>query len=168
MSNVIESKGIFDLIEAIGSDERYVLKIAGRIFPNEKIRFEKCLKEHSNVEFIGFVSNEEKKKLLMESAVFCLPTRYPTEAQPIALIEALCMGCIIVATDLPGIVDTLGETYPKELFVEKDAQEIKSVLEKLYDKPDDIYQRIHDNIENYQKEFSLKNFAKKIYGCVFN
>ncbi len=168
MSNVIESKGIFDLIEAVGSDERFALKVAGRVFPNEKIRFEKYLKEHSNVEYIGFVSNEEKKNLLMESAVFCLPTRYPTEAQPIALIEALCMGCIIVSTDLPGIVDTLGERYPKELFVEKDAQEIKAVLEKIYKNPDDIYQRIHENIENYQREFSLKNFAEKIYGCVFD
>ena len=115
MSNVIESKGIFELMEAVGGDERYTLKIAGRIFPDEKKRFEKCLEEYGNIEYLGFVSSDEKKKLLMESAIFCLPTRYPTEAQPIALIEALCMGCIIVSTSLPGIVDTLGDIYPKEL-----------------------------------------------------
>ncbi len=168
MSNVIESKGIFDLIDAIGSDENFVLKVAGRIFPNEKNRFEKCLQEHSNVEYIGFVSDEQKKELLMESAVFCLPTRYPTEAQPIALIEALCMGCIIVATDLPGIVDTLGENYPKELFVEKDAEEIKSVLGAIYQSPENFYDRIHQNLKEYQAEFSLKSFAEKIYGCVID
>ena len=131
MSNIIESKGIFELIEAVGSDENYSLKIAGRVFPDEKIRFEKYLKEHKNIEFLGFVSAQQKRDLLLSSAVFCLPTRYPTEAQPISIIEALCMGCFIVATDLPGIVDTLGENYPSELYVEKDAEEIKKVLSNI-------------------------------------
>ena len=165
MSNVIESKGIFDLIDAIGSDERFALKIAGRVFPNEKLRFETYLEEHKNIHYIGFVSNGEKKKLLMESAVFCLPTRYPTEAQPIALIEALCMGCIIISTDLPGIVDTLGDDYPSELYVQKDKKDILRAL-KLLENPEEIYSDIIKNLETYQKEFSLTAFSKKIYGCV--
>ena len=165
MSNVIESKGIFDLIDAIGSDEKYTLKIAGRVFPDEKDRFDKCLKQHENIEYLGFVSYEDKKKLLMESAVFCLPTRYPTEAQPIALIEALCMGCIVVSTDLPGIVDTLGENYPSELYVQKDADDIRRVLDMIYENPLGISSKISPSLPYYHKEFSLMAFAQKIYGC---
>ena len=163
MSNVIESKGIFDLIDAVGGDERYALKVAGRIFPDEKERFDKCLKKHSNIKYIGFVSNEQKKELLMESAVFCLPTRYPTEAQPIALIEALCMGCIIVATGLPGIVDTLGESYPKGLFVEKDAEDIRNTLSMIYESPQEMFNKISAYLPEHHKTFSLERFAENIY-----
>ena len=165
MSNVIESKGIFELIDAVGGDERYTLKIAGRVFPDEQVRFKTCLKEYGNIEYLGFVSSGEKKKLLMESAIFCLPTRYPTEAQPIALIEALCMGCIVVATDLPGIVDTLGEKYPKELFVEKDTEKIRKTLNMIYDSPQEIFEKINAQLPEYHKAFSLTQFASKIYGC---
>ena len=119
------------------------------------------------MEFLGFVTSKQKKKLLMESAVFCLPTRYPTEAQPISLIEALCMGCTIVATDLPGILDTLGESYPKELFVEKDTQDIKKVLDMIYSDPDSIYEKISANMKSYHESFSLSRFAKKIYESVY-
>lgn len=166
MSNIIESKGIFELICAIGSNDDFILKIAGRIFPDEKTRFENALKEHSNIEFLGFVTSSQKRKLLMESAVFCLPTRYPTEAQPISIIEALCMGCIVIATDLPGIADTLGENYPLYLYVEKDTKSIKDTLNKILDDPQKAYDEISPYLKYYQAEFSLSIFAQKIYDCV--
>ena len=165
LSNVIESKGIFELIEAVGGDENYILKVAGRVFPDEKNRFEAYLKKYSNIEYLGFISAGDKRKLLMESALFCLPTRYPTEAQPIALIEALCMGCIVVSTNLPGIVDTLGDDYPSQLYIQKDTKDILRAL-GLLKNPETIYNDIVINLEKYQKEFSLTVFAKKIYGCV--
>jgi glycosyltransferase involved in cell wall biosynthesis len=166
MSNVIESKGIFDLIDAVGGDEKYTLKIAGRVFPDEKARFEKYLEKYGNIEFLGFVTKDEKRRLLMESAVFCLPTRYPTEAQPISIIESLCMGGMILSTDLPGIVDTLGENYPKELYVQKDAADIRRALSLIYENPHEMFERVNANLAEYQKEFSVVRFAQNIYGCV--
>jgi glycosyltransferase involved in cell wall biosynthesis len=166
MSNVIESKGIFELIEAIGSNDKYSLKIAGRVFPDEKIRFDECLKKYDNIEYLGFVTKDEKRKLLMESTVFCLPTRYPTEAQPISIIESLCMGGIVVATPLPGIVDTLGEDYPDKLYVEKDTKEIAECMDYIYNHRLEIYDTLDNKLEDYQQQFSLDEFAKKIYDCV--
>ncbi len=166
MSNIIESKGIFELIYAVGSNEHYTLKIAGRVFPDEKERFEECLKSHENIEYLGFVTAQQKRQLLMESAVFCLPTRYPTEAQPIALIEALCMGCIIVATNLPGIVDTLGEKYPNFLYVEKDILTIRITLANIFKNKLKMYNKISPLLNSYQEQFSLEIFARKIHDCV--
>jgi len=164
LSNVIESKGIFELIDAVGGNENYILKIAGRVFPDEKKRFEEYLNKFNNIEYLGFISAGDKRKLLMESALFCLPTRYPTEAQPITIIEALCMGCIVISTELPGIVDTLGDDYPSELYVQKDTKDILRALDLLKN-PEDIYNDIIKNLEKYQREFSLSQFAQKIYGC---
>lgn len=61
MSNIIESKGIFELIEAIGGNNNYRLKIAGRVFPDEKKRFDECLNKYDNIEYLGFVTKDEKE-----------------------------------------------------------------------------------------------------------
>jgi glycosyltransferase involved in cell wall biosynthesis len=50
----------------------------------------------------------EKAALLREADVFVLPTRYPVEAQPVALLEAMASGCAIVTTragEIPTILD---------------------------------------------------------------
>lgn len=166
MSNIIESKGIFELIDAVGGNNKYNLKIAGRVFPDEKKRFEEYLKKYDNIEYLGFVTKDEKRKLLMDSTVFCLPTRYPTEAQPIAIIESLCMGGIVVATPLPGIIDTLGEDYPDKIYVEKDVKEISECMDYIYNHRLEIYDTLDGKLKSYQQQFSLDEFAKKIFDCV--
>ena len=86
----------------------------------------------------------------------------------IAIIEALCMGCIIIATDLPGIVDTLGEDYPNKMYIEKDTASISGALNEVLDNGNEIYDEIKANIKTYHKTFSIEAFADKIYRCVIS
>jgi len=64
----------------------------------------------------GFVSGEMKNKLLREADLFCFPTYYENENQPVNLIEAMAFGLPILTTrwrslpelfpaDYPGLVD---------------------------------------------------------------
>jgi|GEM_PF-7021861 len=162
LSNVIGSKGIFELMHAVAGDERFSLKIAGGVFPDEQQRFNKILEGSRNMQYLGFLSGQEKRRLLTESAVLVLPTRYPTEAQPISIIEALCMGCAVIATPLPGILDTLGE-YPAELIVEKNALSVKAALESVYNEPEKYYEFIKSNMDACHQRFSVEHFAAEIY-----
>jgi len=67
----------------------------------EKLEFDERLK---NPEFsgavacLGFVSGLEKERALREADLFCFPTRYPAENQPVTLIEAMAFGLPIVTT----------------------------------------------------------------------
>lgn len=166
LSNIIESKGIFELMEAVSCDERFNLLIAGRIFPDEKIRFDELLARSSNIDYLGFVSGDEKHEMLKSSAIMALPTQYPTEAQPISLIEGICMGCIIIATTHIGIMDTLGKDYPIELFVERDTKDIKDRLNSLYETDCRQGMYVLDNLIKYQKEFSVDKYANAIHDCM--
>ncbi|MDA8084403.1 MAG: glycosyltransferase family 4 protein [Nitrospiraceae bacterium] len=51
------------------------------------------------VEYAGFVSGEDKRRLLAGAAVFVLPSRI--EAQPISIIEAMACGRPLVVSDIP-------------------------------------------------------------------
>jgi glycosyltransferase involved in cell wall biosynthesis len=54
----------------------------------------------------GKVAGEVKRCLLKDAHVFCLPTYYAYEGQPISILEAFASGCAVVTTDHSGIFDT--------------------------------------------------------------
>jgi glycosyltransferase involved in cell wall biosynthesis len=68
------------------------------------------------VHYEGFVSGDKKTQLLREADLFCFPTCYENENQPVNLIEAMAFGLPILTTrwrslpelfpiDYPGLVD---------------------------------------------------------------
>ncbi len=150
-------------MEAVGSDDRFILEIAGKVFPDEKQRFEELLAKHDNITFKGFVGGDEKREMLKSSAVKILPTLYPTEAQPISVIEALCLGCMIVSTEHIGIMDTLGENYPKDLYVKQDVEDIKRVLNDIYNDPSKHSEYMLEKSRKIIKKSSPKIIMQTIF-----
>jgi hypothetical protein len=49
----------------------------------------------------------DKERLFRDAHVFVLPTVYKNEAQPIALLEAMASGCVIVTSDVGEIPNTV-------------------------------------------------------------
>lgn len=68
-----------------------------------------CRNEGVQVEFVGWQDKEKIRALLASCDMFVLPSR--SEACPIALLEAMAMGCRCVATDV-GDVRLMMEDYP--------------------------------------------------------
>jgi glycosyltransferase involved in cell wall biosynthesis len=75
---------------------------------------------HSQIEFLGWQDKEKVRSLMATCDVFVLPSR--SEACPIALLEAMSMGCRCIAADvgdvrlmLAGYLD--GEIFPAESVV---------------------------------------------------
>jgi rhamnosyl/mannosyltransferase len=69
-----------------------------------------------NVTFKGRVSDGELKDLYANSHVIVLPSISRLEAFGIVLLEGMGAGCVPVASNLPGIMDTIGDTgviFPK-------------------------------------------------------
>ena len=87
--------------ESFGSEEDKIAWIASRI---------KSINNHSpllRVEWIPGASGELKAELFKNAHIFVLPTKFPVEAQPIVLIEALASGCSIITSRAGEIPYTL-------------------------------------------------------------
>ena len=54
----------------------------------------------------GAISQPELAKIVKQSHIFILPSFF--EGLPLVLLEALASGCRLIATDLPGIIEVLG------------------------------------------------------------
>lgn len=123
LSNLMESKGILDLFEAVkmlrNRGEKIHLDVAGAIEPVIEARVRECLSELGDaVTYHGVVKGKKKKELLLNNYIFCLPSKHPYgEGQPISILEAMANGCAIVTTDHGGIKDIVSEEYG--VFVEK-------------------------------------------------
>ena len=110
LSNIIYSKGIFDLLEAFkhlkGDQKEIELKIAGGFLGDDHMsakdvesKFYEAIKEVDSIEYCGLVRGDRKDRLLAQSDIMILPTFYRSEALPISIIEAMRASCAIITTD---------------------------------------------------------------------
>lgn len=155
LSNLIPEKGIIQLLDALDvlniKNTRFQAKIAGHIPKDQKGLIER-MNKMKNLEYLGVVQNREKIDLLCWGNVFCLPTYYSMEGQPISILEAMGLGNVIVTTKHAGIPDVCGNK--NAVFVDK--KDVQSLVAEL--------ERLTNNIEWVEKtcRFNLKE-ARKLY-----
>ena len=95
---------------------RMKLRAAGTfVIHEEKLEFEHLLRNPDfagAVDCLGFVSGPAKERALREADLFCFPTRYSAENQPVTLIEAMAFGLPIVTTRWRSIPEMFPPGYP--------------------------------------------------------
>jgi glycosyltransferase involved in cell wall biosynthesis len=84
----------------------------------------------ATVRHVGFVSGEQKLRLLRESALFLFPTQYLGENQPVNLIEAMAFGLPLVTTRWRSLPEMLPPDYPG-LVVGQNPEEIAAAIIKV-------------------------------------
>ena len=131
LSNMIQSKGYHDVLEAVKilkrtTTMRLEAMFAGIFMSSADDREALSPKAAEAafldavdgsglagvVRYLGAVSGDAKRRLLDASDFLLLPTNYVNEGQPIAIIEAMASGCVVIATDYRSIPDLVvdGET----------------------------------------------------------
>ena len=91
-----------------------------------------------HVQFLGRLAPEAARKVILRSAVVCLP-RKPFEVchvvPPIKLVEALAMGKPVIVPDLPVFRDELGPDPGGWFFRAGDPADLAGVIEKALADP---------------------------------
>lgn len=126
LAHCTHEKGLFDTVAAIRianrrltespSPFRLRLMVAGTFVNDaEKSEFQKLAAEpgtREHVEYFGFVSGDQKNQLLRQADIFCFPTYYQNENQPVNLIEAMAFGLPILTTRWRSIPELFPAHYP--------------------------------------------------------
>lgn len=110
----------FKILQASLPDARLLIGGAGP----DREKLEEYVEEESinNVEFLGYMTDEEKIATMQAADVFCSPAIYG-ESFGIVLLEAMACGKPIVAGANPGYVTVLKETGALGLVNPKDASD---------------------------------------------
>ena len=126
LAHCTREKGVFDTLAAVTlASQRLrsrnapislrLLVTGGFVKAEEKAEFDRKLAEPGMadlVQYLGFVSGEQKHQLLREADVFCFPTYYENENQPVNLIEALAFGLPVLTTRWRSLPELFPENYP--------------------------------------------------------
>lgn len=185
LSNLIESKGYLDVLEATSilvNEYGYNIKtdFCGEFIQYDDAQRFSTLSEakHYFHEFVvknnlknyinyhGIIGLEKKKELLKEAHFFVLPTNYINEGQPISIIEAMAYSCVVLTTDYRGIPDMIN-TYQSGIYVKyNNPKEIAFKIQNLIQHPSE-YQKISKNgyqnyLKNYTKDIHLKTLVNEI------
>ena len=123
-------KGIYDLIDAVALNAKYLDKLKiivggnGEIDKAKEYAITKGVS--SNFEFLGWIGPEEKANLLKSSNSFILPSR--NEGLPVSILEAMSYGLPVISTNV-GAVASLYSDANNYWLVE--ARDIKTLSERI-------------------------------------
>ena len=125
LAHCTREKGLFDTIQGVlDANARLAaekspfslrLMVAGN-FVNaaERAEFDRISgtpEGRAAIHYLGFVSAAEKDRVLREADLFCFPTYYQNENQPVNLIEAMAFGLPILTTRWRSLPELLPAGY---------------------------------------------------------
>jgi glycosyltransferase involved in cell wall biosynthesis len=125
LAHCMEEKGLFDTLRAVvlanrtlteqQAPVRIKLMAAGTfVTTKEQAQFEEFLRDPEfdrAVEYLGFVSGAGKARALQQCDLFCFPTFYLGENQPVNLIEAMAHGLPLIVTRWRSLAEMLPQDY---------------------------------------------------------
>ena len=169
LSNLIESKGVYKLLEACKvlkqSNINFECNFIGGESDITKHALVKRIKEYrlqENVHYLGKKYGAEKHKYFNEADIFVFPTFYSNECFPLVLIEALQYSIPVISTFEGGIPDLIEEGVTGFLIPQKDVNSLVEKLKVLIDNPVLRIQMGIAGQKKYQKEFTLRKFEENL------
>lgn len=170
---ICEEKGIFDLIKVIAKNkERYKTRIKLLVGGNGEVMHLKELisKNHIEdiVEFLGWISGKEKKKVLNECDVYILPSY--NEALPISILESMSYGKAIISTNVGGIPEIVGHKKNGLLINPGNLLQMEQAIDCFLDNPElmDVYGVISEQIVQNHLPNSVIKELEGIYKSVLS
>lgn len=161
LSNLIKEKGyemLLDIFLALPENisNKAVLHFAGEVYsPDERNAFVTKIKNKANILYHGPLTGEAKKKVFWDSHIFCLPSVYMYEGQPISILEAYASGCVVLTTNNGGIRDIFVEGK-NGFFVDEDLHIDRETLKKYIMMLITDIHKYKDMAEFNRREASIK------------
>lgn len=169
LSNLIPGKGYEELAEAyLGLPEQTKKKVKVSFvggFESDAARdkFLARIAGQEGLRYLGrFVSGSEKKALYASSHVFCLPTYYPYEGQPIALLEAYASGLVAITTDHGGIRDVFCDGVNGLLVEKRSVLSLRNAISSLCSDPRSLLSFARTNRSIALTRFRTSTFQQSL------
>jgi glycosyltransferase involved in cell wall biosynthesis len=144
LAHCTREKGLFDTLTAasllyqslVASRSPLSIRLlvaGGFVTSEEEADFKRIMTQPDMpgmVHYFGFVSGEQKGLLLRDADLFCFPTYFQNENQPVNLIEAMAFGLPVLTTRWRSLPELFPADYPGLVNV-RSPQQIAEVLLSL-------------------------------------
>lgn len=166
VGHVIRQKGIFELVRACARlTEVKELMIVGPCDETTKKKILDIAGTRNNGMWINLIGNTEREKVLeymSESPVLVLPSY--TEGFPNVIIEAMAMGCAIIATPvgaIPEIIEPTSHSPAGICIPPKDVESLENAIQELLNRDDRILAMGKSGIEKVFTRYSIQKVSEQ-------
>jgi glycosyltransferase involved in cell wall biosynthesis len=162
-----ERKGVYDLLKAIDQlvnkqglqDLMFYLAGDGEVAEVSKIV--EGLALNNNVKVLGWVGNNDKPGLLSKVDTVLLPSY--NEGLPVALLEAMAAGKVILSTRVGGIPDLITEHVNGYLIEPGDVESLAIGIKYISENPGEMEIISRNNILKIKEEFNSVEINQQVF-----
>ncbi|AZA51874.1 glycosyltransferase family 4 protein [Chryseobacterium sp. G0201] len=165
LSNLIPGKGYNELADAyleLTEEEQKQIKISfvgGFENEDSEKTFLEKISKNAGFNYLGkFIDGDEKRKLYCKSHVFCLPTYYPFEGQPISILEGYATGCVVITSNHSGIPFISKDNENGFVVEKKSIPSLVNALKKLISEKENL-----KSIAFHNRNEALEKYRTSIY-----
>ena len=176
VGNILPSKGIFELMEAVmllNDDTKLFIAGEGSEENIHKVKVLTESKRGKNINFLGCLTNQDAVKLIESLDILALPTYYDLEAFPISILEAMSRGKMIISCPraaIPDMLTTSDEVICGILVPEKSSQAIADAIGWCQQHPDEadlICKKAYEKVySTYRKEVIYDIYRNNYYKAI--
>lgn len=174
LSNLIESKGVFDLLDACkilkGKGYKFICNFVGgesKDIDAKRFNSEIRLRNLNNkVFYLGKKFGIEKDKVLSDSDIFVFPTC--DDCFPLVLLEAMQHSLPIVTTNIGGIEDIVTNNLNGLICKVHDPKDLSNKIAILLNDSQLLEKMGMEGHNIYNKHFTLRQFETNITNTLKN
>lgn len=176
LSNLLPGKGHTELVDAVAGlaaseRERIEVHFAGGFeSSDQERRFLESIAGISCIQYHGIVHGDTKRRLLWDANLFCLPTYYAFEGQPISILEAYASGCAVMTTDHSGIFDTFVPGENGCAVAKASVAAIRDAIRQAITEPATLVKMAHHNRRmadlRFRQSVHLSNIMAVVGECM--
>lgn len=160
-----ESKGLHEVIDAsrILKNEGYKFRFNAYGEGAEKEFFLNGMRDAlgDSFHYGGIIAGQEKWQRLAEADIFVLPSRYG-EGLPMAMLEAMAVGCVVVVADVASVVAVVTDGENGYVVEPKNLDQLVTKLKALLDNRAD-WARVQQNaVMTVKEKFAIADYIAKL------
>jgi glycosyltransferase involved in cell wall biosynthesis len=162
LSNLVPTKGIEEFVrmalDLAATEPEVAFLVAGDwLQPNTTA--ERTVKglltgAGDRIRFLGEVRGAAKAALLARTDIYVLPTYYPFEGQPNAIVEAMAAGCAVVSTDHAAIPETVLDGETGIIVPQRDVAALTQAVRRLCRDRDALWAMAKASYARYREGYT--------------
>ncbi len=172
LSNLLPGKGYEELVDAyLGLDEAgkasIRIDLAGA-FESDRAKAALLAKVvgEPRIQYHGTVGGQRKRALFDRAHVFCLPTYYPYEGQPISILEAYASGCAVITTNHSGIPDVFCDGTNGYQVAVRSATDLRAALQRAGQSPERLRKMAETNYATAHARYRTAAYQRAVSAVI--
>ncbi|UZO81460.1 glycosyltransferase family 4 protein [Aquimarina sp. ERC-38] len=169
LSNLIASKGVYELIEACNllkeRNHKFTCTIIGGEGDVSREQLQDKIKEFNlqeEVSYLGKRYGAEKEDAFSKADVFVFPTFYHNECFPLVLLEAMQFGLPVVSTNEGGIPDIIEEGTTGYIVTKNDVEMLTDRIELFIKRPELVLEMGAKAKKIFYEKYTLETFENRL------